>query len=100
MRRLWRPSFLVLSLWSGSCWLLAGSAALSASEPDATLKVKDVATPAEPGDVTLEWYMGERLAANQKGRLMAMDLEVLLEGFRSRPGWRPWPTAARARRAA
>lgn len=51
--------------------------------------VRDVAQLAEPRDVTLEWYVGDRYEAMVR-RLLQVDLEALLEGFRNRPGKHPW----------
>ena len=53
-------------------------------------KAPDVATLASPGDVQLQGFLGERVAVNERKRLMEVDLEPLLAGYRHKPGVHPW----------
>src|SRR5262249_60331337 len=43
-----------------------------------------------PADVRLEGYLGDRVAKNEKNRLLQVDEEELLAGFRPRPGRQAW----------
>lgn len=52
---------------------------------------QDVYQPAEPGQVTLEGFLGGRMCVNREGRLKKhITEEQLLAGFRNRPGSHPW----------
>ncbi len=53
-------------------------------------KAPDVATLASPGEVQLQGFLGERVAVNERKRLLEVDLEPLLAGFRHKPGVHPW----------
>ncbi len=52
--------------------------------------VPDIARPADPRSVHLEGLVGERIARSEKARLLALDEERLLRGFRHRPGEQAW----------
>jgi DUF1680 family protein len=43
-----------------------------------------------PSDVRLEGYLGARVARSEKNRLLAVNEDELLAGFRSRPGRQAW----------
>jgi len=52
---------------------------------------QDVYQPAEPGQVTLNGFLGGRMDVNRDGRLLKhITEEQLLAGFRKRPGSHPW----------
>ncbi len=53
-------------------------------------KAPDAAVLALPGDVTLQGFLGRRVAVNASERLAKVDLEPLLAGFRQKPGSHPW----------
>lgn len=78
---------------SAPCTALAMILGLSVTTASAAVPetaVKDVVHLADPSGVILEWYTGDRVRANWKARLMNVDVDVLLEGFRNRPGKHPW----------
>jgi len=50
----------------------------------------DAAWSAEPDAVQLEGWLGGRVGANETNRLLKVDLEPLLAGFRKKPGVHPW----------
>jgi DUF1680 family protein len=52
--------------------------------------VMDKTSPIVPTAVEVSGLLGERLHAHTFGRIMNIDEEVLLAGFRSRPGSHPW----------
>src|SRR5262245_10335385 len=52
--------------------------------------IADRARVVDPGQVQLEGLLGERIARSEKARLLAMDEERLLRGFRQRPGEQAW----------
>jgi hypothetical protein len=43
-----------------------------------------------PSQVQLKGWLGERAAANETSRLLVVNEEELLDGFRHRPGKHPW----------
>lgn len=53
-------------------------------------KVADAQSPLVPNQAHLEGFLGARIAANEHNRLLAIDENRLLEGFRKRPGRQPW----------
>lgn len=53
-------------------------------------QIQDEATLLPPDAVKLEGYLGKRVAANAKNRLVRVDDEPLLRGFRQKPGEHPW----------
>lgn len=50
----------------------------------------DVVTLPSPADVRLTGYLGNRVTANEKKRLLAVDENAILAGFRHRPGEQAW----------
>lgn len=53
-------------------------------------KIADVAEATAPANVRIDGWLGERIAVNEKNRLLTVDTEPLLAGFRSKPGTHPW----------
>jgi uncharacterized protein len=53
-------------------------------------KLPDVLTLPLPSEVRLDGYLGARVANNEKNRLLAVNEDELLAGFRSRPGKQAW----------
>ena len=67
----------------------------AAAEPDhASLrgpaKMRDAAEVLSPTDVHIDGWLGDRLTANARNRLLILDLEPLLAGFHQKPGSHPW----------
>jgi DUF1680 family protein len=52
--------------------------------------VSDKTFPVTPNAVEISGLLGERIRAHTVGRIMHIDEDVLLAGFRSRPGSHPW----------
>jgi DUF1680 family protein len=50
----------------------------------------DAAEILSPGQIHIGGWLGARIAANEKNRLLAVDTEPLLAGYRKRPGSHPW----------
>jgi DUF1680 family protein len=50
----------------------------------------DAAEILSPADIRLNGWLGARVLANATNRLMTVDLERLLAGFRHKPGIQPW----------
>jgi DUF1680 family protein len=50
----------------------------------------DKVTFAEPNEVSLNGYLGDRVRKNALVRLRAVDEDDLLDGYRKRPGRHPW----------
>jgi DUF1680 family protein len=53
-------------------------------------RLADIFNPVSPGRVALTGFLGQRVAANASRRLIELDLEPLLAGFRRKPGSHPW----------
>ena len=50
----------------------------------------DVAQVLSPSQIQIDGWLGARIAANEKNRLLVVDTEPLLAGYRKRPGSHPW----------
>ena len=50
----------------------------------------DVAEVLSPSAVRIDGWLGARIAANEKNRLLVVDTEPLLAGYREKPGTHPW----------
>ena len=50
----------------------------------------DVAEMLSPSVVRIDGWLGARITANEKNRLLVVDTEPLLAGYRKRPGSHPW----------
>ncbi|WP_165220287.1 glycoside hydrolase family 127 protein [Aquisphaera insulae] len=83
----------MLSLLSAACLAL-----LTPGDPAAQTPVPFVVPPGlgdrleilSPSQVTVEGWLGARIAANETQRLRNVDTEPLLAGYRKRPGGHPW----------
>ena len=53
-------------------------------------KWPDAAEVLSPSAVHIDGWLGARLAVNEKNRLLQVDTEPLLAGFRKKPGSHPW----------
>ncbi|HEY3322003.1 MAG TPA: beta-L-arabinofuranosidase domain-containing protein [Planctomycetota bacterium] len=53
-------------------------------------KMPDVLQLLSPADVKLEGYLGTRVSNSEKNRLLVVNEEELLAGFRKRPGKQAW----------
>ncbi len=56
----------------------------------APARLPDVAEMLSPSEVHLDGYLGVRVANNEKNRLLGVNEEELLGGFRQRPGKQAW----------
>ena len=70
------------------CWL-ALLPSLVCAAPVAP-KMADVLEPLPPSAVKLGGFLGERVQNNEKNRLLIVDEDDLLAGFRHRPGRQAW----------
>ncbi len=53
-------------------------------------KLTDAAEVASPSAVLLGGWLGERISVNARNRLLNVDTEPLLAGYRKKPGSHPW----------
>ena len=53
-------------------------------------KLPDVARLLSPARVKLGGWLGARVEANERARLLTVDVEPMLAGYRKRPGSHPW----------
>jgi uncharacterized protein len=56
----------------------------------APAKLPDVAEALSPSVIHIDGWLGARLTANEKNRLLVVDTGPLLAGFRQKPGSHPW----------
>lgn len=56
----------------------------------APAKLPDAAELLSPGAIRLQGFLGARVMANATNRLLKVDEEPLLAGFRKKPGSHPW----------
>lgn len=52
--------------------------------------VSDRTSPIAPSEVEVSGLLGERIRAHASNRILDIDEDVLLAGFRARPGSHPW----------
>lgn len=67
-----------------------GSSAPTALPFRVPARLRDAAELMPPAAVLLGGWLGERIDVNVKNRLLKVDVEPLLEGFRKKPGSHPW----------
>ena len=53
-------------------------------------RLSDTAELLTPSAVRLDGWLGHRIAINESVRLLNVDTEPLLAGFRQKPGSHPW----------
>lgn len=79
---------------AGLAAVLCAAAALAAPPQPAPervpAKLKDSAAVLSPADVQLGGWLGERVAVNEKNRLLVVDTVPLLAGYHQKPGSHPW----------
>jgi len=79
-----------LALCAAPCVLWGGVAAPDVAPFKAPAKLPDVLQPPLPSDVRMEGYLGQRVNNNEKARLLVVNEDELLAGFRQRPGKQDW----------
>ena len=67
-----------------------GGAPIQPLDFRAPARIPDVAQVLSPADIQLAGWLGARVPANATNRLMTVDLEPLLAGYRHKPGAGPW----------
>lgn len=75
-----------MSLWLTACALIAPAGGI----PGLWSERIDKASLMSPSRVVLGGLLGERASLNIENRLMKVDEDELLGGYRSRPGSHPW----------
>lgn len=74
----------------------AGAATGTGSSTPAALpfkvlaKLTDAVELVSPSAVLIAGWLGERISVNARNRLLNVDMEPLLAGFRAKPGSHPW----------
>jgi uncharacterized protein len=58
--------------------------------PKVPARLPDAADLLSPSQIHLGGWLGARIDANEKNRLLRVDTEPLLAGYRKRPGSHPW----------
>jgi len=82
-----KPLLLLLLAPSLSMLLADPGVPLSSVVPPA---VPDRLQPAEPSAVRIEGWLGARIDANERQRLLVVDTAPLLAGYQKKPGEHPW----------
>src|SRR5207249_2371679 len=67
-----------------------GPARAEPAAPRVPALMPDVLEPLSPADVQLAGFLGERVGRSEKNRLLLVDEDELLAGFRHRPGKQAW----------
>lgn len=80
----------VVGLFISSSAMPAWSGPIEPVPFRAPAKIDDAARLLSPSRVRLDGWLGARVAANAKARLLNVDVEPLLAGYRKRPGSHPW----------
>jgi len=75
---------------SSSSALSAPSAPIEPAPFKVPAKLADVAELVSPSRIDLDGWLGARVKANAAKRLLDVDLEPLLAGYRKKPGSHPW----------
>jgi uncharacterized protein len=71
-------------------WVTAGAAPIVAVPEKIVTAVADRQDAQVPDRVQLSGWIGQRMKANEANRLVKLDADRLLEGFRQRPGRQSW----------
>ncbi len=58
--------------------------------PKVPAAMPDVAELLSPSAIHIDGWLGERIARNEKNRLLVVDIGPLLAGYHKRPGSHPW----------
>ncbi len=72
---------------------LASCALANDRQPNAfetASKLHDTLEVLSPSAIHLDGWIGKRVSANESNRLLNVDTEPLLQGFRKKPGTHPW----------
>jgi DUF1680 family protein len=85
-----RVAVVVSAVLTLSLCLHGAAAELDPASLRGPAKMPDAAEVLSPADVHIDGWLGERLTANARNRLLTLDLEPLLAGFRTKPGSHPW----------
>lgn len=70
--------------------IAAHAAAIQPNLPVVSARLPDALEVLSPADIRIDGWLGNRVALNEKNRLVQVDLEPLLAGFRKKPGTHPW----------
>ncbi|MCX6903038.1 MAG: glycoside hydrolase family 127 protein, partial [Verrucomicrobia bacterium] len=81
--------WLVVVGWTAAAGAVAG-ASIEPVPFKAAAKMPDVAEMLPPSAIHINGWLGARIDANEKNRLLKVDTEPLLAGFRKKPGTHPW----------
>jgi uncharacterized protein len=88
MKSLNRSSFVLCLVAVSSLGL--GAASIEPIAPKAAAQLPDQAQALSPAAVHVDGWLGARIDANEKHRLLTVDTEPLLAGFHKKPGSHPW----------
>ena len=69
---------------------LAQAAPIEPVPPKVPARLPDKFELLSPSQIHLGGWLGARIDANEKNRLLKVDVEPLLAGYRKRPGSHPW----------
>ena len=81
------------TIYSLAILLIAAPAAAGSIEPlpaQVAPRITDTLEVLSPGAVHIDGWIGKRIDANVRRRLLPIDTEPLLAGYRHRPGSHPW----------
>ena len=87
------------SVWGTLAVVMLATLSLPGATPPAapaplpfrvSARLADTAEILAPSAVHLDGWLGNRIALNEKNRLLAVDTEPLLAGYKRKPGSHPW----------
>lgn len=90
MKPLNRSVILLAVVAAGTLLAVRGNTAPEPLADRVPARIPDALQVSNPSAVKLEGYLGHRVANSEKNRLLQVDVDRLLVGFRKRPGEQAW----------
>ena len=88
------PSVFVMTclalLGAAVCGRADGTSEISPIASKVSNRLSDVVQVSSPAAVHLGGWLGNRIAVSEKNRLLTIEIEPMLAGFREKPGNHPW----------
>jgi hypothetical protein len=77
-------------LGAAVCGRADGTSEISPIASKVSNRLSDVVQVSSPAAVHLGGWLGNRIAVSEKNRLLTIEIEPMLAGFREKPGNHPW----------
>lgn len=79
-----------IALLSAAIIPAGATSGISPIGPKVSNRLSDVVEASSPAAVHLDGWLGNRIALSEKNRLLTIEIEPMLAGFRQKPGNHPW----------